>query len=234
MLDINNVTKSFQDLVVLKKCTLHIKENTIRGLIGPNGAGKTTLLNTINGFCKPNAGSIYFENERIDGLKPHKIAKKGIGRTFQITRPFHRMTVMDNIIVAGFSCYKNRKELKSKTMELLKFFNLYQLRDESAGNLSGGQKKLLEMARALILEPDLLLLDEPFHGIHPLFKRKIIKSIRILSKEGKTFLIVSHDIPSIVHTCDTITVLCAGEVIAEGTGEDIRTDERVIEAYLGV
>jgi branched-chain amino acid transport system ATP-binding protein len=124
--------------------------------------------------------------------------------------------------------------MESRTLGLLKFFNLLELKDELAGNLSGGQKKLLEIARALILNPDLLLLDEPFHGIHPAFQREIVKAVRTLRQEGKTFILVSHDIPSVMAACDIISVLCAGQVIAEGNGEDIRKNKEVIQAYLGV
>jgi len=234
LLEIHNMTKKFFGVVAVNKCTLNVKEKTIRGLIGPNGAGKTTLLNVINGFYIPDEGEIYFKNERIDGLKPHEIAKKGIGRTFQVSRPFRQMTVMDNMIAAGITHFEKIEELKSKAVDLLKLFDLYRLRDEFAGNLSGGQKKLLEMARVLTFDPDLIMLDEPFHGIHPAFKAKIIKAVRELSEEGKTFVIISHDIPSISETCDKVSVLCAGEVIAEGTPEDIRVDQKVCEAYLGV
>lgn len=234
LLEVHNLTKRFFGVVAVKKCTLIIREKTIRGLIGPNGAGKTTLLNVINGFYFPDEGEIYFKNERIDGLKPHQISKKGIGRTFQVSRPFRQMTVMDNMIAAGITHFEKIEELKSKAVDLLKFFDLYRLRDEFSENLSGGQKKLLEMARVLTFDPALILLDEPFHGIHPAFKTKIIKTVKKLTNEGKTFVIISHDIPSISETCDKVSVLCAGELIAEGAPKEIRVDQKVCEAYLGV
>lgn len=233
-LEVNNLTKSFGNLIALKNCTLKMRRKSVVGLIGPNGAGKSTLINVVNGFCKPDAGSVYFKDERIDDLSPHEIARKGIGRTFQITRVFRMMSVMDNLLVCGLRVYADKKELKTKIAETLKSFDLYPLKDEFAGNLSGGQKKLLELARALTLEPDLLLLDEPFHGIHPAFKEKIAKTAKTFSQEGGLVLIVSHDIPSIAKCCDTVFVLCAGEVIAKGKPEDIANNEKVIEAYLGV
>lgn len=234
LLEVHNVTKRFFGVIAVKKCTLKVSEKTIRGLIGPNGAGKTTLLNVINGFYVPDEGEIYFKNNRIDGLKPHGISKEGIGRTFQVSRPFRQMTVMDNMIAAGITHFSKIEELKRKAVDVLEFFDLYRLRDEFAENLSGGQKKLLEMARVLTFDPDLVMLDEPFHGIHPAFKTRIIKAVRELSEKGKTFIIISHDIPSISETCDKVSVLCAGEVIAEGTPEAIRVDQKVCEAYLGV
>ena len=234
LLEIHSVTKRFEGVVAVKRCTLKVRKKMIRGLIGPNGAGKTTLLNVISGFYKPDEGEIYFENKRIDGLKPYEIAKIGIGRTFQIPKPFRQMSVMDNMIAAGITHYEKREELESKAVELLKFFDIYHLRAEFAENLSGGQKKLLGMARALVFEPDLMLLDEPFHGVHPAFKTKIIKAVQELSTEGKTFVIVSHDIPSISETCHEISVLSAGALIAEGAPEGIRKNQKAIVAYLGV
>lgn len=234
LLEVHNVIKRFFGVVAVNKCTLRVEEKTIRGLIGPNGAGKTTLVNVISGFYKPDDGEIYFKTKRIDGLKPHEIAKRGIARTFQVSKPFRQMTLMDNMIAAGIAHFEKRKELETKAIELLNFFDLYRLKDEFGENISGGQKKLLEMARLLTFEPDLIILDEPFHGIHPAFKTKIIKVVRKLCEEGKTFIIISHDIPSISETCDKVSVLCAGEIIAEGTPEEIRGDQTVVEAYLGV
>ncbi len=234
LLEVHSVTKRFFGVVAVNKCTLKVEEKTIRGLIGPNGAGKTTLVNVICGFHKPDDGAIYFKNKRIDGLKPHQIAKTGIGRTFQVSKPFRQMTLMDNMIAAGIAHFEKRNELETKAIELLNFFDLYHLKDDFGENISGGQKRLLEMARLLTFEPDLIILDEPFHGVHPVFKTKIIKNIRKLSEEGKTFIIISHDVPSISETCDKLSVLCAGEIIAEGTPEEIRADQRVVEAYLGV
>jgi len=234
LLEVHNVTKKFGGLVALKHCTLRVEKGAIKGLIGPNGAGKTTLINVISGFLRPDKGEIYFKNKRIDGLKPYQLAKMGIARTFQVPKPFRHMTLLDNLIAAGITPFKNRKELENKAIELLKFFDLYRLKDQFGDNLSGGQKKLLEMARTLIFDPDLIMLDEPFHGIHPNFKAKIVKAVRKLSEEGKTFIVVSHDVPTISKICEDLVVLCAGEVIAEGTLEEVESNPKVREAYLGV
>ncbi|MFQ5711332.1 MAG: ABC transporter ATP-binding protein [Candidatus Geothermarchaeales archaeon] len=235
LLRITNLTKRFGGIVAVDDCTVHIKEKTIVGLIGPNGAGKTTLINLINGLYKPDAGEIRFNDERIDGLGAHEIAHKGIGRSFQLNKVFRRMTTTDNLIVPGLSIYKDRDALRERAMELLKFFLLDKLKDEYAGNLSGGQQKLLDMARALISDPALVLLDEPFHGVHPNLKEKICENIRLMNEDqGKTFIVVSHDIPSIMSICERIVVLNAGILIADGTPDKIRRDEKVMEAYLGV
>lgn len=235
LLEVRNTYKSFGANLVLKDVNLKVEKAMIKGLIGPNGAGKTTLFNLINGIEELDAGELYFKEERVDGLKPHEIARKGIGRTFQIPRIFPEMNVMDGISVAGVRLYRSKEKLKNKVVELMRFFEIAHLKNELAKNLSGGQKKLLEMARTLVTDPDLILLDEPFHGVHAILKEKIIEKIKILRKEeNKTFLIISHDIPSIANVCNRISVLSAGNIIGEGSPKEIRKNSKVTEAYLGV
>ncbi len=235
MLQIKNLTKRFGGVVAVNNFSLNVKEGIILGLIGPNGAGKTTVINLITGMLSADAGEIFLKDKRIDGLKPHDIAQLGIGRTFQVTRVFRWITVLDNVCVARLWQPGNLSALKERAVELLKFFDLVHLKDEIAGNLSGGQQKLLDIARVSMLDPELFLLDEPFFGVHPVLKKKIIDSVKIMSKKmNKTFVIVSHDIPSIMGTCNKITVMNEGKLIAEGAPHVIRDDERVLEAYLGV
>ena len=233
-LEIQNLTKTFGGLTAIDNLSLAIERKTIVGLIGPNGAGKTTLLNLITGTFR-GEGTILFNGERIDKMSTHEICYKGIGRTFQIPRVFGAMTCLENVMVPGLRKYKDRNELAKKANELTEFFLLDRLRDELAANLSGGQKKLLEMARVLMLNPALVLLDEPFHGVHPELKNKICENIIALNKEqGMSFLIISHDLPEVMKMSRRVIVLSAGKLIADGPPEEIRRNEKVIDAYIGV
>jgi len=234
MLKVKNVTKRFGGVVAVNNVSLNIDKREILGIIGPNGAGKTTLINLINGFLKPDAGEIYYKEGRIDGMRPHKVVRRGIGRTFQITLVFRKLTVLENMLVT--TTWRREKESDSikKAHELLKFFDLSHMRNELAGNLSGGQQKLLELATASMLDPELYLLDEPFYGIHSVIKKKIIENIKTMNQVmDKTFAIISHDIPSIMTVCKEVMVMSAGELIAKGIPKDVRNDRRVIEVYLG-
>ncbi|MDJ0270810.1 MAG: ATP-binding cassette domain-containing protein [Aigarchaeota archaeon] len=184
---------------------------------------------------KPDCGSMLFNGHDITGYPPHKVALLGIGRTFQVVKIFKGMTVFDNILVPALRFYKKREEAISRVEWLCDFFEIRRIRDELASEISGGQQKLLELARAIVHDPQLLLLDEPFYGIHPELKAKIINYIKRLNEEfGRTFLIVSHDMPSIRTICNSVLVMHAGEVIYEGTLEEARKSRGVLEAYLGV
>ncbi len=231
-----NLTKRFEGITAVNDVTFSLEAKEVRGLIGPNGSGKTTFLNLINGVYPPDGGFIYFKEERINNLRPYEITVKGIGRTFQITRIFRRMTVLENMLVPALTThsFSNDEERFKKSFDLLKFVGLDHLTYEKGGNLSGGQQKLLEFARVLMMNPDIVLLDEPFSGVNPAIKEELMKTVKEMNSRDITFILVTHDIPSVLELCGRITVFDAGKMIAEGTSDEIISDERVIEAYLGV
>ncbi|RLA82640.1 MAG: ABC transporter ATP-binding protein [Deltaproteobacteria bacterium] len=249
MLEVKNVTKSFGGLKAVDDCSLSVKEGTITGLIGPNGAGKTTLFNLITGFHRPDGGEIYFCGERIDGLPPHEVFRRGLYRTFQIPRGFPQMTVLENLMVmppgqlgeriwAPWFRPKAVKQqeaaLKERALEVLEFVDLIDLRDEFAANLSGGQRKLLELARVMMVNPKMVLLDEPGAGVNPTLMRKLVGYIERLCRErGITFLIIEHDMDLVMSLCNPVIVMSEGKKLTEGPPEEIKRDPRVLEAYLG-
>ena len=249
MLEIQRVEKSFGGLKAVNDCSLEVKEASITGLIGPNGAGKTTLFNIITGHYKPDRGKIFFQGEPIHGLEPHQIFKKKVYRTFQITREFAQMTVLENLMIMPehqlgeriwntwfrpSSVRHQEKKLRDKALEVLEFVELIQLKDEYAGSLSGGQKKLLEIARSMMADPTLVLLDEPGAGVNPTLMRKLIANIESLRAEkGMTFFLIEHDMDLVMNLCDPVIVMSEGAKLAEGTASEIKKDERVLEAYLG-
>lgn len=228
ILQLQDVTKSFGSLVAVNRCSFPLERNRITGLIGPNGAGKTTLFNLITGFSPTDEGQIIFKGHGIHNFKPYQIAERGIGRTFQITRVFSKMTLMENLIVAAR--VENRDE---RALELLEMAGLVDLRGEYASDLSYGQQKLLALIRVLMFDPDLILLDEPAAGINPTMQNNIMELIHKLKEEGKTFLIIEHDMEVIMGHSDKVVVLNFGEKIAEGTGEEIKNNEEVLKAYFG-
>lgn len=234
LLRIVDVTKTFGGVVALNDVSISADGGTIVGLIGPNGAGKTTLLNVINGVLEPDSGKVYLKDERIDGVKPYVLARKGVGRTFQVPRIFRRLTVIENVITPVIHRGKLRESVKDRARELLKFVRLAEKSDQYAGELSGGQQKLLEFARSLMPDPDLVLMDEPFAGVHPEIKSFMIERIKELNaKQGKTFVIVSHDMPVVSELCQTVIVMNAGMKLVEGEPGRVLEDERVVQAYLG-
>jgi branched-chain amino acid transport system ATP-binding protein len=233
LLEVENLRKSFGGLVVLDGINLSVEKNEVRGIIGPNGSGKTTLLNVLSGVYKSDAGRVIYNEKNITNLKPHKITGYGLSRTFQIPKPFMKLTVMENLLVSCMCRPEHRKQdLLERASELLRFVNFEHLKDEQAKNLSGGQQKLLEFLRALLTEPTAILLDEPFAGVHPNLKSEMIKVIKTMNKEGITFVIISHDTLELFSAVTKVSVLVNGRVMAEGLPEEIKNNTEVLEAYL--
>ena len=234
-LEIRRLSKDFGGIKALKGIDLTISGNELVGLIGPNGSGKTTLVNVIGGIYTPNGGHIVFNGTDISRKKPNQVAHLGIGRTFQVTRPFRRMTVMENLLVPGLATApeRGRKAWIERAHEVLEFLTMEHLRHDYARSLSGGQQKLLELGQVLMTDPELILLDEPFAGVHPKLMETIFGYITTLHAQGKAFIIVSHDMESIFTLSERLVVLSYGDIIADGHPSVVKDDEIVIEAYLG-
>ena len=228
MLELKEVTKAFNRVRVVDEFSSVIKDEQVTGIIGPNGAGKTTLINLISGMHNLDGGSIHLDGERIDRLKAFQLARKGVGRTFQIPKPFGKMTVFENLSVPMIAVKGEADEaVIEKTLRLI---TLDRLRDLPAGKLSGGQQKLLEFGRVLVVNPKLILLDEPTAGVHPTLRRTIVELIEGL--KDRITVVVSHDINFIQRTCKSVIVMNAGRKLIEGT-PDVLRDEVVVEAYMG-
>ncbi len=254
------IVKRFGGIRAVNGATMSVQEGSITALIGPNGAGKTTFFNLITGFYRPDSGSAWFDGQEIQGRfglgqrilgrgSPHAIARLGMVRTFQITKALARMSVLDNMMLAAPDQPGERlvnlilrprghrqreRETRDEAMELLEVFNLTKLADSYAGTLSGGQRKLLELARALMTRPRFLLLDEPMAGINPTLGKRLLDHMeRLRSEDGVTFLFVEHDMEVVMNHSDRVVVMAEGRVIADGAPEAIRSDQGVIDAYLG-
>ena len=240
ILEVQELSKYFGGIRAVDRCSFTVEEGSITALIGPNGAGKTTVFNLISGLLRLDTGMIFFNGEQIDGLQPHQVTRKGIRRTFQITRDLTEMTVLENLVVQsptkGFmDIFKGgilRGE-RNRAMDLLDFVGITHLANEKAGKLSYGQKKLMEFVATLMKEPQLVLLDEPAGGINPVLMENIMERIQLLNKQGITFLIVEHNMDLVMSLCKTVIVMAYGKVLADGPPQTIQNDKRILEAYLG-
>ena len=247
MLVVDDLRKSFGGITALDGVSLSVGDG-ITGLIGPNGAGKTTLFNCVTGAITPDAGSVTFDGTDITNDRPVEVAGRGVVRTFQIPRELSGMTVEENLLLGPPDQYGERltgalrrgerfaadeRQARERVAELADFFELDGVIDDQAGNLSGGQRKLLELARALLTGPDLLLLDEPIAGVNPTLEKRILERLHDLTDRGYAFLVVEHDIDVIMEHCERVVVMHQGQTLTAGTPEEVKADERVIEAYLG-
>jgi ABC-type branched-subunit amino acid transport system ATPase component len=246
LLRTDGLMKAYGGVQALNGATIAVEEGTVSGLIGPNGSGKTTLFNVMTGYQRPDAGEVWFGDRRITSLAPDKVFAAGIGRTFQLTRIFARLTVLENMLVAAQAREKPKNLLawfgkdawthqRRHAMELLAFVGIDRHASILAGSLSYGQRKLLELAYVLVADPAVILLDEPAGGVNPTLINHITDRIRQLNTEqGKTFLLVEHNMEFVMGLCSTITVLESGKDVVSGPPDIVRTDKRVLDAYLGV
>ncbi len=249
ILEAAGVVKRFGGIRAVNGATLDVREGSITALIGPNGAGKTTFFNVVTGFYRPDGGRATFQGDQILGARPHAIARLGMVRTFQITKALARMPVIDNMTLAAPDqpgerllnviahprrVRRREAEVREQAIELLEVFDLARVAEDYAGTLSGGQRKLLELARALMTRPRLLLLDEPMAGINPTLGRRLLDHMqRLRADEGVSFLFIEHDMEVVMNHSDRVIVMAEGRVIADGEPHEVRTDQAVIDAYLG-
>jgi len=233
LLQIDSVTKAFGGLLAVNSATLDLNQGEILGLIGPNGAGKTTLFNMTSGEIQPDKGSIYFSGDDITGHKPHVIAQSGLVRTFQIVKPFAKLSVVENVMVGAFINTSSVEKAEWRAREVIEFVGLGSHADQPASNLTTASRKRLELARALATRPRLLLLDEVMAGLTPTESASMVELLQSIREQGVTQLVIEHVMQAIMTLSDRIAVLHHGELIAVGEPAHIASDSRVIEAYLG-
>ena len=249
ILQVNNLSKYFGGLAAVSSCSLKIKKGSITGVIGPNGSGKTTLFNLIAGNLKPTDGNVLFNGEDITGIPSYELFSKGLLRTFQIAHEFTNLTVLENLMMVPGNqlgellmnallkpkkVNEEEKIIKQKALEVIEFLNLTHLSDELAGNLSGGQKKLLELGRTMMVNAKIVLLDEVGAGVNRTLLKDIGSAILRLNKEkGYTFCMIEHDMDFISRLCDPVIVMAEGSVLFQGTSDEVKNNEQVIESYLG-
>ena len=246
---VQDIVKHFGGVAAVDGVSMEIKQGSITGLIGPNGAGKSTLFNLIAGNLSPESGSIFLDGEDVTGLKPHVLFSKGLLRTFQIAHEFQSLSVLDNLMMVpslqvGESLlgawFKREKvvrqeaEMRGKAEEVISFLNMGHLANELAGNLSGGQKKLLELGRTMMVSPKVVILDEVGAGVNRTLLKEIGDAILSMNRErGFTFCMIEHDMDFISRLCDPVVVMAEGKILAQGSVKEIKANEDVIEAYLG-
>jgi branched-chain amino acid transport system ATP-binding protein len=248
ILAVEDVVKTFGGLTAVDRASFDVPTGSITGLIGPNGAGKTTLFDTITGVHRPDEGRIQLRGEAIQGHSPDEIARLGVGRTFQTPRIFRGMTVAENVafaatgqtgetalgaLVRGGTVAVEEAELRERVAETLAFLELDHLADAYARGLSGGQRKLLELGRVLMLDPDLIMLDEPVAGVNPALTDELVERLHALNDEGRTLLLIEHDVELVMRHCGHVVVMHDGRELAAGPPAEVQADERVVDAYLG-
>jgi branched-chain amino acid transport system ATP-binding protein len=235
LIEARDLSKQFGGIVAVSSLNFAVQAGELVGLIGPNGSGKTTTINLLTGHLAPAEGHILLRGERADGLSPSEFAALRVGRTFQITQLFSRMTVLENMLVPGLARPHSHRTTATRTARLhLEFLGLAELEKLQAKNLSGGQQKLLELGRALMLDPEILFLDEPFAGVNPFLRDQIIGLVRKMHADGRTFVIVDHDIEALQRLVHRMVVMSRGEKIADGPVALVRQDQEVLRAYAGV